>query len=99
MTDDDSTPSMFPSAFAEAMQRAGSDAKATQEQLTEAMLEATSPEEFPLDAVQGTATFKTRIQSGGRISIPDAEREILNLGEGDIVQAVIVPLKRTQDDD
>jgi len=99
MTDDDNTPSMFPSAFVEAMQGAGSEAKATQEQFAEAMAEASTPSEFPIDAVQGTATFKTRITSGGRISIPDAEREVLDLSEGDIVQAVIVPLKRTQDND
>ncbi len=99
MTTDNETPSMFPSAFTEAVQRAGADAKATQEQLTDAMVETSSTEEFPLDAVQGTATFKTRIQSGGRISIPDAEREILDLGDGDIVQAVIAPLKRTQTND
>jgi bifunctional DNA-binding transcriptional regulator/antitoxin component of YhaV-PrlF toxin-antitoxin module len=45
------------------------------------------------------ATFKTRIQSGGRISIPDAEREALDIGEGDIVQTVVVPVKRTGEDD
>ncbi|MFW6384499.1 MAG: AbrB/MazE/SpoVT family DNA-binding domain-containing protein [Halodesulfurarchaeum sp.] len=99
MTDDDTSPTMFPSAFVEAMQEAGSEAKATQDQLAAAMLEANSPTEFPIDAVQDTATFKTRITSGGRISIPDAEREVLDLAEGDIVQAVIVPLKRTQTND
>lgn len=41
----------------------------------------------------GMATFKTRVQSGGRISIPDAEREALDIEEGDIVQAVIVPIQ------
>ena len=45
------------------------------------------------------ATFKTRIQSGGRISIPDAEREALDIGEGDIVQTVVVPVKRNRGDD
>ena len=45
------------------------------------------------------ATFKTRIQSGGRISIPDAEREALDIGEGDIVQTVVVPVKRNRSDD
>ena len=100
MTDDDSTPSMFPSAFAEAMQQAGASADETREQMTQAMLGAEdSPEDFPLDAVQETATFKTRVQSSGRISIPDAEREILDIGDGDIVQAVIVPLKRRTEDD
>ncbi|MFB6282271.1 MAG: AbrB/MazE/SpoVT family DNA-binding domain-containing protein [Haloferacaceae archaeon] len=38
------------------------------------------------------AVFKTRVQSGGRISIPDAEREALDIDEGDIVQTVIVPI-------
>jgi bifunctional DNA-binding transcriptional regulator/antitoxin component of YhaV-PrlF toxin-antitoxin module len=45
-----------------------------------------------------TATFKTRVQSGGRISIPDAEREALDIEEGDIVQAVVVPIKRDRDE-
>jgi len=40
------------------------------------------------------ATFKTRITSGGRISIPDAEREALNLQEGDLVQVVLIPVRR-----
>ena len=42
----------------------------------------------------GTATFKTRVQSGGRISIPDAEREALDIDEGDIVQTIVIPLKK-----
>jgi len=41
----------------------------------------------------GVATFKTRVQSGGRLSIPDAEREALDIREGDIVQAMVVPLR------
>lgn len=41
------------------------------------------------------ATFKTRITSGGRISVPDAEREALGLAEGDLVQVILVPLRRT----
>jgi bifunctional DNA-binding transcriptional regulator/antitoxin component of YhaV-PrlF toxin-antitoxin module len=40
----------------------------------------------------GSAVFKTRVQSGGRISIPDAEREALGIDEGDIVQTVVIPL-------
>ncbi|MES3518150.1 MAG: AbrB/MazE/SpoVT family DNA-binding domain-containing protein [Natronomonas sp.] len=51
-----------------------------------------------LDAVSRTATFKTRVQSGGRISIPDAEREALDIEEGDIVQTVVVPVKRNRED-
>ncbi|WP_435332618.1 AbrB/MazE/SpoVT family DNA-binding domain-containing protein [Haloarchaeobius sp. TZWWS8] len=45
----------------------------------------------------GTAMFKTRVQSGGRISIPDAEREALDIGEGDIVQTIVIPVKRKSD--
>ncbi len=98
MTDDDTT--TLPSAFIEAMRTASTDAATTQQEVTEAMLGADeTAEEFPLDAVRGTATFKTRIQSGGRITIPDAEREVLDLEDGDIVQAVIVPLKRTSSED
>ncbi len=52
-----------------------------------------------LGAMSQMATFKTRIQSGGRISIPDAEREALDIGEGDIVQTVVLPVKRKGDDD
>lgn len=45
------------------------------------------------------ATFKTRVQSGGRISIPDAEREVLGIDEGDIVQTIVIPLNTGDDDD
>lgn len=46
----------------------------------------------------GAAVFKTRVQSGGRISIPDAEREALDIEEGDIVQTFVLPIKRTRGD-
>ncbi|MFB6218408.1 MAG: AbrB/MazE/SpoVT family DNA-binding domain-containing protein [Halobacteriaceae archaeon] len=42
----------------------------------------------------GTATFKARVQSGGRISIPDAERDALGIEEGDLVQTVVVPIRK-----
>jgi hypothetical protein len=51
-----------------------------------------------LGAMTNTATFKTRVQSGGRISIPDAEREALDIEEGDIVQTVVIPVKRDRGD-
>lgn len=38
-----------------------------------------------LATLQQTATFKTPAPSGGRISIPDAEREVLDIDGGDIV--------------
>jgi hypothetical protein len=52
-----------------------------------------------LSAMSQMATFKTRVQSGGRISIPDAEREALDIEEGDIVQTVVIPVKRKRDED
>ena len=52
-----------------------------------------------MGAMTQMGTFKTRIQSGGRISIPDAEREALDIEEGDIVQTVVVPVKRNRDDE
>jgi len=51
-----------------------------------------------MGAMSQMATFKTRVQSGGRISIPDAEREALDIEEGDIVQTVVVPVKRNRSD-
>ncbi|WP_435196250.1 AbrB/MazE/SpoVT family DNA-binding domain-containing protein [Natronomonas sp. EA1] len=51
-----------------------------------------------LGAMSQLATFKTRVQSGGRISIPDAEREALDIEEGDIVQTVVIPVKRNRRD-
>ena len=40
------------------------------------------------------AMFKTTVQSGGRISIPEAERQALNIEDGDLVQVIVVPLER-----
>ena len=48
------------------------------------------------DAALETATFKCRVQSGGRISIPDAERDALDIDEGDLVQAIVIPIDRKE---
>jgi hypothetical protein len=40
------------------------------------------------------AMFKTTVQSGGRISIPEAERQALKIDEGDLVQVIIIPIER-----
>ncbi len=40
------------------------------------------------------AMFKTTVQSGGRISIPEAERNALNIADGDLVQVIVVPIER-----
>jgi len=39
------------------------------------------------------AVFKTRVQKGGRISIPDAERDALGLDEGALVQVIVAPIR------
>ena len=38
------------------------------------------------------AAFKTSVGSNGRISIPEAERQALNLDEGDLVQVLVIPV-------
>jgi hypothetical protein len=40
------------------------------------------------------AMFKTNVQTGGRISIPEAERQALNIEEGDLVQVIVIPIER-----
>ncbi|MEM2760754.1 MAG: AbrB/MazE/SpoVT family DNA-binding domain-containing protein [Nitrososphaerales archaeon] len=40
------------------------------------------------------AVFKATVQSNGRISIPEAEREALGIEDGDLVQVIIVPLEK-----
>jgi len=42
------------------------------------------------------AMFKTTIQSGGRISIPEAERQALKIDDGDLVQVIVIPIERKQ---
>ncbi|MEM4237515.1 MAG: AbrB/MazE/SpoVT family DNA-binding domain-containing protein [Candidatus Nitrosocaldaceae archaeon] len=42
---------------------------------------------------QNSAIFKTNVQSNGRITIPEAEREALGINEGDLVQVIIIPLR------
>ncbi len=38
--------------------------------------------------------YKTTISSTGRISIPEAERNALGLGDGDLVQVIILPIAK-----
>ncbi len=45
------------------------------------------------------AMFKTTVQSGGRISIPEAERQALNIEDGDLVQVIVVPIERKRKTD
>ena len=38
--------------------------------------------------------YKTTISSNGRISIPEAERNALGLGDGDLIQVIILPIAK-----
>lgn len=77
------------------MQQASENAMEQQQQLMKQMFASGGMPSFDMNqlgAMSQMATFKTRVQSGGRISIPDAEREALGIDEGDIVQAVVLPV-------
>lgn len=51
-----------------------------------------------LPAFLNWGAYKTTIGSNGRISIPEAERTALGLGEGDLVQVIVLPIaKRTKE--
>lgn len=106
-TNDGPEGSMWPPNMMKAIQETSEQAtKKQQEALQNLFMSgpvgATTPDLGDISEQLGTmskmATFKTRIQSGGRISIPDAEREALDIGEGDIVQTVVVPVKRNRGD-
>jgi hypothetical protein len=91
---------MWPPAMFKAFQETGEQAVEQQQELLRQMLSggASGMDMNSLQAMSQTATFKTRVQSGGRISIPDAEREALDIEEGDIVQTVVIPVKRNRSD-
>jgi AbrB family looped-hinge helix DNA binding protein len=42
--------------------------------------------------------YKTTVSSNGRISIPEAERNALGLGEGDLVQVIVLPIAKKSKD-
>jgi hypothetical protein len=96
MTDETDGPS-WPPMF-KGMQEASEQAMEQQQQLFQQMLSGAGGLDMnQLGAMSQMATFKTRVQSGGRISIPDAEREALDIEEGDIVQTVVIPVKRNRE--
>jgi AbrB family looped-hinge helix DNA binding protein len=47
-----------------------------------------------LPAFVNWGAYKTTIGSNGRISIPEAERNALGLGEGDLVQVIVLPIAK-----
>ncbi len=100
MTDDSADPVWPPALFGKGLQQVGEQAIEQQSELARQLL-AGSTGGMPgaqLGAMsRSMATFKTRVQSGGRVSIPDAEREALDINEGDIVQTVVIPISDSDD--
>ena len=110
MTDDDDGTDgiMWPPNLLKAVQETSEQATKRQQEALQQLLMGNSPVSASpdlgdmsdqIETMTQMATFKTRVQSGGRISIPDAEREALDIEEGDIVQTVVMPVKRNRDDD
>jgi hypothetical protein len=97
---DESDGPMWPPAMFEAFQETSEQAVEQQQKLLKQMMGGgmSGMDMNQISAMTQTATFKTRVQSGGRISIPDAEREALDIEEGDIVQTVVIPVKRNRSD-
>jgi hypothetical protein len=95
---DESDGSTWPPMFS-GWQEASEQAIERQQQFLNQMIQAGAGglDMNQLGAMSQTATFKTRVQSSGRISIPDAEREALDIEEGDIVQTVVIPVKRNRE--
>ncbi len=91
---------MWPPTMMKNFQQASEQAVEQQQEFLQGLLGGgTSGVGVPqLGAMSQMATFKTRVQSGGRVSIPDAEREALDIEEGDIVQTVVIPVKRNRED-
>ena len=51
-----------------------------------------------LPSFMNWGAYKTTVGSAGRISIPEAERNALSLGEGDLVQVIILPIGKKSGD-
>jgi hypothetical protein len=101
MTDDSDDPVWPPALLGKGLQQASEQAVEQQTELVRQLL-AGSTGGMPsaqLGAMsRSMATFKTRVQSGGRVSIPDAEREALDIDEGDIVQTIVIPIDSDSND-
>ena len=46
------------------------------------------------NAAYSHAFFKAKVGESGRVTIPTAERDVLDIEEGDIVQVMVKPLSR-----
>ncbi|MFP4050214.1 MAG: AbrB/MazE/SpoVT family DNA-binding domain-containing protein [Thermoplasmata archaeon] len=49
------------------------------------------------NAAYAHAFFKAKVGESGRVTIPTAEREALDINEGDLVQVIVKPLNKKDD--
>lgn len=49
------------------------------------------------NAAYAHAFFKAKVGESGRVTIPTAEREALDINEGDLVQVIVKPLNKNDD--
>ena len=49
------------------------------------------------NAAYAHAFFKAKVGESGRVTIPTAEREALDINEGDLVQVIVKPLNKRDD--
>jgi len=93
---------LFPGAgLTRALQGAGEEALEQQAEMFDLFLRNAGSERRGeggfADRLTGFGTdvgaFKARVQTGGRVSIPDTEREALGIGEEDLVQVFVVPVE------
>ena len=103
MTNQDDRTMWPPALFANQLQQASEDVAEQQVDMWKQMVSGNAgAKDDELSKIKSlgseTAIFKTRVQSGGRISIPDAEREALDIAEGDIVQTIVIPMKNQSEE-
>lgn len=101
MSDETDTPAGIAGLLARGVDGAGDRAVEGPQRALEHLVGGLRPSrlEAQLGLATELGTFKTRVQSGGRVTVPGAERDALGIEEGDIVQTIVVPVDdtRTQD--
>ena len=85
----------------ETLKKVSDDAQNTQSKLMENMssLQSKSMDTMfnigqMLPSFMNWGAYKTTVGSNGRISIPEAERNALGLGDGDLVQVIVLPIAK-----
>lgn len=102
----DGSPALPGVRLTSALQDASEEALEQQAELLDVFLSGGSHEEEKqsgfTERLSGfgadVGAFKARVQTSGRVSIPDTEREALGIEEEDLVQVFVVPVERQEKD-